>query len=243
MLETSSRPPFQFTNKVLRNLPPESIQRLRLSRILLPASRAIEFPGEPIDHLIFLETGVASMTTTFEDGSQVEVGLFGYESILGVSALMGTKRSLNRVYMQIPGSGYAAPMAAARAEFALGDVFNTLTLRSVQAQLMQVAQSAGCNAKHDIEQRLARWLLLCSDRSRSSNIQISQEFLATMLGVRRMSAGVALAGFKEDHLIEHHRGEVRIVDAIGLEKRACECYRVVKQHLEHLAEFDDGFTR
>ncbi len=243
MPETTSSLPSTYTNRILRNLPAESVQRLRLAKVYLPASHEIEYPGQTIDQLYFLEAGVASMTTTFEDGSQVEVGLFGYESILGVSAFMGTRRSLNRVYMQIAGNGFSSPMAAARAEFARGEVFHELTLRSVQAQLAQVAQSAGCNAKHDVDQRLARWLLLCCDRSRSNTIHISQEFLATMLGVRRMSAVAAIGAFKDAGLIDHHRGVVELLDTAGLEERACECYRVVKQHLDDLTEFDDGFAK
>ncbi len=243
MSETPPPPLFTFTNRILRNLPAASVRRLLLAKVQLPTSREIEFPGQAIEHLYFLEAGVASMTTTFEDGSQVEVGLFGYESILGVSAFMGTRRSLNRVYMQIAGNGFSSPMAAARAEFARGEVFHALTLRSVQAQLAQVSQSAGCNAKHEVDQRLARWLLLCCDRSQSNTIHISQEFLATMLGVRRMSAVAAIGGFKDAGLINHHRGVVELLDTAGLEKRACECYRVVKQHLDDLAEFDDGFEK
>ena len=156
---------------------------------------------------------------------------------------MGTKRSLNRVYMQIAGHGFSSPIAAARAEFARGQVFHALTLRSVQAQLAQVSQSAGCNAKHDVDQRLARWLLLCCDRSRSNSIHVSQEFLATMLGVRRMSAVAAIGLLKDAGLIHHHRGVVQLLDTAGLEKRACECYRVVKQHLGDLTEFDDGLLK
>ncbi len=243
MPETPPRPPSNFTNKILRHLPQASMERLHLTKVQLPIGREIEFPGQTIDHLFFLESGVASMTTTFEDGSQVEVGLFGYESVLGVSAMMGTRRSLNRVYMQIAGNGFSSPMSAAKTEFARGDFFNALTMRSVQAQLSQVAQSAGCNAKHDIEQRLARWLLLCSDRSRSTTIHISQEFLATMLGVRRMSAGVVIGAFKDAGLIEHYRGEIQLLNMAGLEKRACECYRAVKEHLDNLSEFDPGFTK
>lgn len=243
MAETGSRLPLTFANKILRNLPAACIQRLRLSSVALPTSREIEYPGQPIEHLFFLETGVASMTTTFEDGSQVEVGLFGYETMLGVSAFMGVKRSLNRVYMQIGGKGFSAPMAAARAEFARGEIFNMLTLRSVQAQLSQVAQSAGCNAKHDNEQRLARWLLLCADRSQSNVIHISQDFLATMLGVRRMSAVEIIGSLKSAGLIEHSRGEIRIINAARLQAVSCECYQVVKQHLDNLLEFDDGFAR
>ncbi|MGI4981447.1 MAG: Crp/Fnr family transcriptional regulator [Janthinobacterium lividum] len=209
----------------------------------LTVDRAIEYPGDPIENLFFLEAGAASMTTTFDDGSQVEVGFFGYESVLGVSALMGTKRSLNRVYMQLDGHGFAAPASAARTEFLLPNPFQDLVLRSVQAQLDQVAQTAGCNAKHDVEQRLARWLLLCADRTRSMNLSISQDFLVTMLGVRRMSAGQAVSNLKQLGLIDHHRGGIRLLNVPGLEEKLCECYRVVKQHLENSTEFETGFAQ
>ena len=237
---TASAESYRFNNRILRSLSADTAQRLRLRSVRLPAGREIEFPGNPIENLFFLETGVALMTTTFNDGSQVEVGLFGFESVLGTSALMGTRRSLNRVYMLLKGHGFAATMAAARAEFLRCTNFQRLALRNVQSQLLQIAQSAGCNAKHDVEQRLARWLLLCVDRSGSPTLAMSQESLATMLGIRRMSAGLAAGHFKELGLIDHHRGEIQILDPAGLEAKACECYRAVKRHLEDPSEFDSG---
>ena len=232
---------FRFTNRILRSLPPESVERLRVQPVSLPIGREIEFPGNAIDNLFFLEAGVALMTTTFDDGSQVEVGLFGFESVLGISALMGTRRSLNRVYMLLDGHGFVAPMAAARAEFRRCDDFHGLALRSVGAQLAQVAQTAGCNAKHDVEQRLARWILLCVDCAGGRSLALSQESIATMLGVRRMSAGVALRRFKDLALIDHHRGEIHVLNPRGLQEKACECYKTVKQHLDNAVEFDAGF--
>ena len=231
----------RFTNKVLRTLPADTVRRLSLKKVVLPVGREIEFPGNTIDNLFFLESGVAMMTTTFEDGSQVEVGLFGYESVLGVSGLIGTKRSLNRVYMLMEGSGFSVPVVAAKQEFLRCGEFQDLALRNVQAELSQVAQSAACNAKHDVQQRLARWLLLCMDRAQSRTLAISQESLATMIGIRRMSVVVAIAQFKEWGLIDHRRGEIQVLNPEGLEEKACECYRVVKQHLDNAAEFDQGF--
>ena len=233
---------FPFTNRILQSLPPDLIQRLQLHHVHLPRNTPIERIGDPMEFLYFLEAGAASMTTTFEDGSQVEVGLFGYESVLCVSALMGTRRSLNRVYMQLEGHGYTSYLPVARAEFLRAGLFHNLILRSVQAQLSQVAQSTGCNAKHHIEQRLARWLLLCADRARSMEIAVSQEFLATMLGVRRVSASEMIRRFTRLGLIDHHRRHIRILDAKGLEKKACECYRAVKQHLDNSTEFESGLT-
>jgi CRP-like cAMP-binding protein len=182
------------------------------------------------------------MTATFEDGSQVEVGMFGYESVIGVSALMGTKRSLNRVYAQIPGSGYSCPVEAARQEFRLGGAFQSLALRYVQAQLLQATQSAGCNAKHNIEQRLARWLLLCADRTHNDTYRLSQEFLGDMLGSARPTVSLAAELLKEEGLIDYSRGVIRIIDAARLEKRSCECYRIIKDHLKNYTEFDSGIT-
>lgn len=137
-----------YKNTILSRLGQDSIRRLSLSPVRFEVGHEIEFPGKPIDRLIFVEEGMASMTATFQDGAQVEVGMFGYESVIGISALMGTKQSLNRVYTQVAGSGYQAPVESGRAEFERGGLFQTLALRYVQAQLVQTAQSAGCNAKH-----------------------------------------------------------------------------------------------
>lgn len=233
---------FNFTNSILRSLDPESISRLRLRPVSLQVPRQLESPGTAVSHLIFPEQGAASMTMTFLDGTQVEAGLFGYESVIGLSAFMGTKQSLNRIYMQIPGNGFAATVEDGRREFERGQHFHRLALAFVQAQLIQVAQSAGCNAKHTIEERLARWLLTCADRSRSTKFVFSQDFIATMLGVRRMSAGAALADLKAIRIIETSRSLISIVDRQALEMRACECYAVVRHHLDSFAEFDSSVS-
>jgi CRP-like cAMP-binding protein len=148
--------------------------------------------------------------------------MVGYESVIGISALMGTKESLNRIYTQIPGNGYFCPIDAARAEFELGGLFNALALRCVQAQLVQAMQSTACNGKHNVEQRLARWLLLCADRAHSNTFMISQEFLAEMLGNNRSSVSVAAGAFKDAKLIDYNRGLIHIIDVARLEARACE---------------------
>ena len=239
-LRRSSTAPPAYKNTVLRALAPESVLRLHLQAVHFELEHEIEFPGRPVDHLYFVEEGMASMTTTFQDGSQVEVGMFGYESVIGVSALMGTRRSLNRVYTQIAGRGYSCPLASARREFELGGPFQSLTLRYVQAQLVQAMQSAGCNAKHSSEQRLARWLLICADRAHSNKFIMSHEFLAYMLGSSRSTISVAAARLKQQHLISYTRGDIHILNPAGLQHIACECYGVIKQHLDNYAEFDTG---
>jgi CRP-like cAMP-binding protein len=230
-----------YRNRLLAMLDSASLARLELHPAVLPVGRVIEEPGKHIDHLFFLEDGIASMTVTFQDGSQAEVALAGTESVLGASSMMGTKRSLNRVSMQIAGYGFTSRTPLATLEFNRGERFHDLTLRYLQAQFIQCAQTAGCNAHHTIEQRFARWLLLCADRLGDRILPLSQEDIADMLGVTRSSIAVVAHSFQERQLIHYSHGKIRLLDLPGLERIACECYRVVRDHLSNLAEYDDGF--
>ena len=236
-------PEVKYANTLLQSFDSELIDRLHLKSVAFKVGHEIEFPGKPIKHLFFLEEGMASMTTTFKNGSEVEVGMFGYESVIGVSALMGTKQSLNRVYTQIAGWGYRCRCEAAVAEFGRCGPFQRLSLRYVQAQLVQCAQSAGCNAEHSNEQRLARWLLICADRVHGDQFKMSQEFLSHMLGSTRSTVTLAAGRLKEEKLITYKRAEIAIVDRKGLEKRACECYGIIKQYLDNFAAFDTDDTK
>jgi len=231
-----------YRNALLNALGAKIVSRIHLSPVTFELQHEIEYPGIPIEHLYFVEEGMASMTTTFQDGSQVEVGMFGFESVIGISALMGTKRSLNRIYTQIAGSGYSAPIADARREFELGGLFQSVVLRYVQAQLVQTAQSVGCNARHNAEQRLARWLLICADRARSDTFVMSHEFLADMLGTTRSTVSMAAGILRDKNLIDYRRGAIVILNAKGLEDMACECYHIIRDHLENYLEYDNGIA-
>jgi CRP-like cAMP-binding protein len=231
----------KFKNTLLNHLGADVIERLGLRPVTFEVRHEIEFPGRPIEHLFFIEEGMASMTATFSDGSQVEVGMFGHASVIGVPALMGTKLSLNRIYTQIEGRGFSCEIAAARREFNRAEAFQALMLRFVQAQLVQAAQSAACNAKHNMEQRLARWLMLCTDRVQTETLKLSQEFLADMLGSTRPTVSIAAGTLKEEGLIDYNRGVIRILDAKGLEERTCECYRVIKDYLDNYSDVDTTF--
>jgi CRP-like cAMP-binding protein len=155
---------------------------------------------------------------------------------------MGTKRSLNRVYTQIAGHGYSTTLEAGRGEFERGGTFQSLALRYVQAQLVHAMQSAGCNAKHNVEQRLSRWLLICADRARSATFRMSHEYLADMLGSTRPTVSMAAGLLKAEGLIEYTRGVIHVLDHPRLEARSCECYGIIKNHLDNYAEFDTGIT-
>lgn len=230
-----------FNNTLLQHLDPATIGRLQLRPVDLPLFHELETPGGSIEQIIFLEEGIGSMTTAFENGAQVETSMFGYESAIGISALMGVKHSLNRIFMQLAGSGYAAPVQAARTEFLRNEKFQYLALRYVQAQLTLSTQNAACNAMHSYEQRLARWLLICCDRAKQTNLAMAQEFVSQMLGSTRSTVSIAAAHLKEKGFIDYRRGFIQVLDIKGLESQACECYRVVREHLESFADFDTGF--
>jgi hypothetical protein len=225
-----------FRNKLLRALAPEITGRLGLEPLELPAGQEIENPGEPIAHLIFLEDGVGSMTTTFNDSFQVEVGLFGYESVMGGSALIGTRLSLNRVYMQVGGHGNSCQTALAVTEFSRFGHFHDVVLRYQQALLIQACQSVGCMSHHVIAERLSRWLLLCADRSESHILELTHEYLGHMLGTNRSTVSRVAGELRAEGLIRYSRGKITITDRGGLEAKSCECYRAVKNHLDSYLE-------
>jgi hypothetical protein len=228
--------PIVYRNKLLCALSPEITGRLELKSLELPAGQEIENPGKPIANLIFIEDGIGSMTTTFTSGFQVEVGLFGYESVMGGSALIGTKLSLNRVYMQMSGHGSSCQTALAITEFSRFGHFHDVVLRYQQALLVQACQSVGCISHHMLAQRLSRWLLLCADRSESNVLQLTHEYLGHMLGTNRSTVSSIAAELQAEGLINYSRGKITITDREGLEARSCECYRLVKNHLDNYLE-------
>jgi CRP-like cAMP-binding protein len=232
-----------FKNTVLKHLPADCIERLQLSPLQLQNGHVIETPGSEIRKLYFIEEGLGSMTTMFKDGSQVEVSLFGNEAVIGASALIGTKRSLNNIYMQAPGYGFLCNIKTAAQEFRACERFRDIVLRYVQAQLVQTAQTAGCNAKHDAAQRMARWLLLCADRLYSNEIGLTHEYLGHMIGVRRSTVSTTAEELQRRGYIDYRRGKIKIVNRSALERTACECYRVVKEYLENYHNVETAFGR
>ncbi|MGI4757517.1 MAG: helix-turn-helix domain-containing protein, partial [Janthinobacterium lividum] len=203
---------------------------------------ATEKAEHAIQQIFFIEAGVGSMTATLSDGAEVEVGLFGYESVIGISAFMGVRRSLNGVYMRMSGAGYASAVDDAEAEFRRGEEFQRLALRCVQMQLTQATQSAACYAQHDVGQRMARWLLLCADRAGTTELVFSQDFLAMMLGVQRTSIAIAMGRLKRNGVIDYSRSYIHLLKIPELETEACECYRLLKNHLNNYLRFDIGFA-
>ena len=174
----------------------------------------------------FPEDGLGSVVAVMEDGSMVEAASVGRDGFIGVPLLFGPVRSTGRVIWQVPGEAYRIP-AMAFMDLVREGRFG-LTLSSfVQQMVDQMTQVAGCNRRHTIERRAARWLLMTHDRVEGDRFLLTHEFLATMLGAGRPKVTIAAQKLQVAGLISYRRGVVTIRDRAGLERAACECYRVI----------------
>jgi CRP-like cAMP-binding protein len=223
-------------NRLLAGLPPEDLAQLiaHLEPVALPKKQILYEVGAPLEHIYFIEEGLASVLTTMEDGASSEVGMVGPEGLVGVSALLGGRVSAQHVVMQLPGRGHHIKAKHCKSVFDQSPGVRQVVLRFIEDLLNLSAQTAGCNRLHSVEQRSARWLLMASDRIASDLLPLTQEFLAAMLGVRRSGVSEAASELQRSGLIRYRRGEITIIDRAGLEKTACECYRLDKQRVERL---------
>ncbi len=183
--------------------------------------------GEPIEYCYFMNSGMTSILTIMGDGKGVEVGLTGKEGFIGLPLVVGLKTSATRAIVQITGSAFR--LSAARALQALNKCpqLSRRLNRYSQELGMQATQVAACNRLHDVEERLARWLLMSQDRVGGEIVPLTQEFLSHMLGTRRASVTVAAGILQKAGLIKYARGSVTIVNRERLEDAACECYEII----------------
>jgi len=222
-------------NHLLASLPDKEYQRLlpHLESFALAHGKILHQMDEPIEYCYFPFQAVVSLVTQMEDGKIVEVGLVGNEGMTGLAALLGQATSAERAIVQIPDSGVRAKVEVVLKEFQLGQTFHTSVLRYTNLLMRQVAQTAACNASHTIEERLSRWLLMCHDRVESDQINLTQEFIAEMLGTRRATVNVGAINLQSAGLIKYNRGRIQIVDRKGLEGFSCECYDAVSSDGNH----------
>ncbi len=181
-------------------------------------------PGKPTRHVYFPTTSFISLVTLVEGSPGLEVGMVGAEGMLGSELALGVVTSPLHSVVQGPGAAWRIPVAAFRAELARSPALKRLLDRYVYVLMAQLTDSAGCLRFHQIGPRLARWLLMSQDRARADKFRVTQEFLAYMLGVRRVGITTAAGSLQRAGLIEYHRGEVTVLDRKGLEAAACGCY-------------------
>lgn len=232
-MSTSHPPRIPPPNKILGALSRQDYPLLfsSLQPVHFSRGKILYEIGGRIDNALFVLSGMISLLAITEDGSTTEISMVGNEGVAGISVLLGVNQAPYRVQVQIPGTGMRVRTSVLLEEFSHGGPLHDLTLRYIHSLIVQISQSAACNRFHTIQQRLCRWLLIARDRVHSDNIALTQETLAHMLGANRTNVTAAATSLKAAGLIEYHRGTIHILNRHGLERAACECYRVVRPEL------------
>jgi CRP-like cAMP-binding protein len=222
-----------LANEILLGLPRNVCNNLvsKTQLVKLPIHSVLNEVNDPIQYLYFINSGLASVLSVLQDGKSVEVGLTGREGFVGVPVLVGFKTSPTRVIMQIEGAGYRILPKDLLAAMKTSPPLEKSLLRYSQELALQASQIAACNRVHEVDERLARWLLMSQDRIGGSLIPLTQEFLAHMLGTRRASVTVAAGMLQKAGLISYVRGQLKIEDRDRLENASCECYATLTRQL------------
>jgi CRP-like cAMP-binding protein len=237
MAKSPPPPPTLPENRLLAALPPADRERLlhRADEVTLARGDVVYRANGPIHHVYFPRTGILSMVIDMEDGGTVEVGTIGLEGMVGLPAFHGAGSSPTRVYCQVPPCVCRrVPAEWFRAEAGKSGALQAVVNRFAEVAFALSAQSVACNRLHPVEQRLARWLLMTHDRVIGNELNLTQEILAEMLGVRRASVTTAAGTLQRAGLIQYRRGRVTVHDRPGLEATACECYRIVRNEFARL---------
>jgi CRP-like cAMP-binding protein len=229
-------PELPIPNLFLASLPGESLERLRphFQQIDLPLGKFLFEIGDPLEHLYFCDGGMISLLVRHEDGVMVEVGVVGKEGVVGLAALMGASTAPHTAMTQMPGKGARIQASILRDEMLRSPAVLDRVLRYFQALNVQVSQTAACNSRHELAQRLARWLLLAHDRAEGDKLPLTQEFLSMMLGVRRPGVTVAANILQQSGAISYERGQITVLDRGRLEGSACECYAMAQEQFKLL---------
>lgn len=223
-------------NGLLAALPAAELGRIlpQLESVRLRSGALLYEPDEPIGHVYFPETAVASLVSTLHEGPSVEVGTVGCEGMVGLSVFLGGGTASTRAIVQIPGTAQRVDVESFTSIASVPGELHRLMLRYSHAFLIQVAQTAACNGAHLVRERCARWLLMTHDRVHGDRFPLTHDFLAFMLGVRRAGVTVAMHALQDAGFVRYSRGGVQILDRAGLEGASCECYRAVRAHFESL---------
>jgi CRP-like cAMP-binding protein len=227
----SAPEPQAARNRLLAALPPDVLAQIRpkLTCVSL-TNRQVLYPAEgPIEAVYFPEAGMVSMVSHLEDGVQAEVGIVGREGMVGVPLLCGVDTSFVEALVQMPGQALRMEAGAFRRELEANATLRALLFRYNEALHAQISQTAACNGRHGLEQRLARWLLMAHDRVDGDELPLTQDFIAIMLGVHRPSVTVTAGILQRAGLIRYAGGRITVLDRDSLEAASCECYDMVRR--------------
>ena len=223
-------------NQLLAALPDAEWQgwSSHLEWVDMPLGQVLYESGRTLGHVYFPVTSIVSLLYVMEDGASAEIAVVGLEGVVGISLFMGGESTPSRAVVQSAGRGMRLSASFIKAEFNRAGPAMHLLLRYTQALITQMAQTAVCNRHHSLDQQLCRWLLLSLDRLDGPDLVMTQELIANMLGVRREGVTEAALKLQTIGLIRYVRGRISVLDRLGLEKRTCECYAVVKKEYDRL---------
>ncbi|MEO8923024.1 MAG: Crp/Fnr family transcriptional regulator [Caldimonas sp.] len=230
---TSTANPKQ--NHLLAALPVDEWQRWQpqLEHVQMPLGQVMYESGGTMSHVYFPTTAIVSLLYVMENGASAEIAVVGNEGLVGVSLFMGGGSTPSRAVVQSAGQGFRLTSKVIKEEFNRAPVLHLL-LRYTQALITQMAQTAVCNRHHSLDKQLCRWLLLSLDRLQGNELVMTQALISNMLGVRREGVTEGALKLQEAGFIRYSRGRITVLDRPGLEKRTCECYRVVKTEYDRL---------
>jgi CRP-like cAMP-binding protein len=206
----------------------------RLEPVDMPMGKTLCDAGAEVRHVYFPTTAIVSLMYALENGATAETAVVGFEGVVGVSLFMGGESSPCAAVVRSAGRGYRLSAATLLEEFHHCGRVQRIMLRYAQAMITQMSQTAVCNRHHSVDQQLCRWLLLSLDRLHGSEVVMTQEQIASILGVRREGITAAALSLQKDGLINYARGHISVLDREGLEQRSCECYSVVKAEYDQL---------
>ncbi len=223
-------------NRLLGSLPAADYQQLlpHLELVSLPLGETLYDPGEQLHHAYFPTTAIVSLQYILESGASAEVAGVGNEGLVGISLFMGGDTTPSSAVVQTAGQAYRLKRALLKQAFERGGATQMVLLRYTQALMMQMSQTAVCNRHHSIEQQLCRWLLVTLDRLCAGELVMTQELIASLLGVRREGITAAAGDLQRAGVIRYRRGHISVIQRAGLEARTCECYGVVKGEFDRL---------
>jgi CRP-like cAMP-binding protein len=220
-------------NRLLKRLGADDLLRLQpnLKEISMERGRVLHPAGDPIEHVYFPISGMVSILAVMRTGEQIETAIVGREGVVGASIGSNGSQSAGQSTVQIEGSAWQVQASKFLETYKASEPFRTLTNRFQNVIFLQAQQSAACHALHSVEARLCRWLLQSQDTTETDIVPLTQEFLSHMLGVQRTSVSLCAHTLQKAGLIRYSRGQIRILDRTGLKESACECYDVVREHI------------
>ena len=228
MLDTYRAP---AANNILAALPHAQLALLipSIQTVTITFGDVLYRSGDPIQHVYFPIDSLVSLLTLIEGHQALEVGLVGHEGMLGIPLALGVKNSPVRALVLGTGLAFRMDSSSFLREFKINEAFKREIYRYTYELMVQMTQTAACNRFHRVEARLARWLLMTRDRVMSNQFHLTQELLGDMLGVRRAGVTKAAGALRQRKLISYIRGDIHILDGVGLEAAACQCYQIVKE--------------